>query len=169
VGLLIEQFRAQLWVLRIIQENLQMIIIYFDGLCYPKNPGGVAAYGYLIFRNSDLIHKGFGAIGEGKGMTNNVAEYEGLMAAAQWLNDEDIEEKTVIKGDSQLVIKQMKGEYRVNSATSKKYVPEIKKLLQGKEISFVWIPREENEEADKLSRVAYERFKNKRFFTRLAE
>jgi ribonuclease HI len=135
-----------------------MITIYFDGLCYPRNPGGVAAYGYLVYRNSELIHKGFGAVGEGKGMTNNVAEYEGLLAAAQWFIDEGIKEDIVIKGDSQLVIKQMKGEYRVNSATSKKYVPEIKKLLQREKASFVWIPREENEEADKLSRVAYERF-----------
>ena len=137
---------------------MQIITIYFDGLCYPRNPGGVAAYGYLVYRNSELIHKGFGAVGEGKGMTNNVAEYEGLLAAAQWIVDEEIEEEIVIKGDSQLVIKQLKGEYRVNSATSKKYVPEIKKLLHMKRVSFVWIPREENEEADKLSRVAYERY-----------
>ncbi len=86
-----------------------MITVYFDGLCYPKNPGGVAAYGYLVRRDGELIHKGFGAVGEGKGMTNNVAEYEGLRAAAQWLQDEGIEEKLVIKGDSQLVIKQMTG------------------------------------------------------------
>ena len=73
-----------------------MIIIYFDGLCYPRNPGGVAAYGYLVYRNSELIHKGFGAVGEGKGMTNNVAEYEGLLAAMQWIVDEGIEEVIVI-------------------------------------------------------------------------
>lgn len=136
-----------------------MITIHFDGLCYPKNPGGVAAYGYLAHRDGKLIHQGFRAVGEGKGMTNNVAEYEGLMAAAQWIADEEITEKIVIKGDSELVIKQMNGQYRVNSATSKKYVPEIKKLLQGKDVSLVWVPREENEEADKLSRVAYERYK----------
>jgi ribonuclease HI len=91
-------------------------------------------------------------------MTNNVAEYEALMAAAQWLVDEGIEDKIVIKGDSELVIKQMKGQYKVSSATSKKYVPEIKKLLQGKDVSFSWVPREENEEADGLSRMGYESF-----------
>jgi ribonuclease HI len=138
---------------------MAMITIHFDGLCYPKNPGGVAAYGYLAHRDGKLIHQGFRAVGEGKGMTNNVAEYEGLMAAAQWIADEEITEKIVIKGDSELVIKQMNGQYRVNSATSKKYVPEIKLLLQGKDVSLVWVPREENEEADKLSRVAYERYK----------
>jgi len=135
-----------------------MITVYFDGLCYPKNPCGVAAYGYLIYRDGQLIHKGFRAVGEGKGMTNNMAEYEGLMAAAQWLRDEGIEDKIVIKGDSQLVIKQMKGEWKISSATSKKYVPQIRNLLHGKDVSFVWVPREENEEADELSRVAYNRY-----------
>jgi len=135
-----------------------MITVYFDGLCYPKNPCGVAAYGYLVYRDGKPIHKGFRAVGEGKGMTNNVAEYEGLMAAAQWLKDEGILEKIVIKGDSQLVIRQMRGEWKISSATSKKYVPQIRKLLQGKDVSFFWVPREENEEADKLSRVAYQRY-----------
>jgi ribonuclease HI len=135
-----------------------MITIYFDGLCYPKNPGGVAAYGYLVYRDNEPIWRGFGGVGEGRGMTNNVAEYEALMAAAHWLVDEGIEDKIVIKGDSELVIKQMKGQYKVSSATSKKYVPEIKKLLQGKDVTFSWVPREENEEADKLSRMGYESF-----------
>ena len=136
-----------------------MITAYFDGLCYPKNPCGVAAYGYLIYRDGEIIHRGFRAVGEGKGMTNNVAEYEGLKAAAMWLHDNGIEEKILIKGDSQLVMKQMKGEWQVNSATSKKYVPEIKQLFQGMDVTFQWVPREKNEEADKLSRVAYERFR----------
>ncbi|HNY34348.1 MAG TPA: ribonuclease HI [Methanothrix soehngenii] len=135
-----------------------MITINFDGLCYPKNPGGVAAYGYLVSRDGKPIWRGFGGVGEGKGMTNNVAEYEALMAAAQWLVDEEIDEKILIKGDSELVIKQMKGQYKVTSATSKKYVPEIKRLLQGKDVSFEWVPREENEEADGLSRMGYESY-----------
>jgi ribonuclease HI len=139
-----------------------MITIYFDGLCHPKNPCGVAAYGYLIYRDGELIHRGFGAVGEGKGMTNNVAEYEGLKAAVQWLIDEGIEDRITVKGDSQLVIRQMKGEWKVNSATSRKYVPEIRKLLQGKDVSFFWVPREENEEADGLSRVGYERYRSQR-------
>jgi ribonuclease HI len=139
-----------------------MITIYFDGLCYPRNPGGVAAYGYLVYRDKELIHRGFGAVGEGRGMTNNVAEYEGLMAAARWLADEGIDEKISIKGDSELVIKQMKGEYRIASATSRKYVPEIKRLLEGRSVSFSWVPREKNEEADKLSRVAYESYKRRK-------
>jgi ribonuclease HI len=44
-----------------------MITIYFDGLCYPKNPGGVAAYGYLVYRDGEPIWRGFGGVGEGRG------------------------------------------------------------------------------------------------------
>ena len=135
-----------------------MITVYFDGLCYPRNPGGVAAYGYAVYRDGKPIWRGFGAVGEGRGMTNNLAEYEALLAAARWLVDEGIEEKTVIKGDSELVIKQMKGEYRISSATSRKYAPEIKRLLQGRDVSFSWVPREENQEADRLSRQGYEAY-----------
>ncbi|MDM7933961.1 MAG: ribonuclease HI [Methanothrix sp.] len=136
-----------------------MITVYFDGLCYPRNPGGAAAYGYLIYRDGRLIQKGCRVVGEGEGMTNNVAEYEGLMAAARSLRDIQRGEKIVIKGDSRLVIKQMRGEWQVRSETSRRYVPRIRGLLQGLDVSFVWVPREENEEADRLSRMAYERYK----------
>jgi ribonuclease HI len=137
-----------------------MITVYFDGLCYPVNPGGVAAYGYLVQRNGDLIHEGWGAVGEGKGMTNNVAEYEALLAALRWLKRTGVQEKIVVKGDSQLVIKQIRGEWQVKSATSKKYVPQIKKLCKGLDISFQWVKREDNQEADELSRKAYREYKD---------
>ncbi|MDD1752424.1 MAG: ribonuclease HI family protein [Methanotrichaceae archaeon] len=138
-----------------------MITIYFDGLCYPRNPGGVAAYGYLIYRGNELMHNGCGIVGEGMGMTNNVAEYEGLKAALWWLNERGIRDKIEIRGDSQLVIKQLKGEWQIRSETSRKYAPKIQRLLEGKEVSFVWIRRDENEAADRLSRKAYESYKKR--------
>ncbi len=139
-----------------------MITVYFDGLCYPKNPCGVAAYGYLIYRDGELIHRGFGAVGEGRGMTSNVAEYEGLKAAVSWLNDHGIEDSITIKGDSQLVIKQMKGEWEVKSETSRTYVPEIRRMLEGRDVRFIWVPRGMNEEADQLSRTGYEAYKKRK-------
>ena len=74
----------------------------------------------------------------------------------------EIEEKILIKGDSQLVIKQMKGEWQVRSATSRRYVPEVRRLLEGRDVAFAWIPRDENRQADELSRVAFERFISRR-------
>jgi ribonuclease HI len=133
-----------------------MITIYFDGLCRPKNPGGVATYGYLIYRYGEKIKSGYGVIGSGAGMTNNVAEYTALKHAAEWVSRHGGDEEIEIKGDSQLVIHQMNGTWQVRSTTSKKFVPEIRMLLEGRKIQFIWIPREQNVEADKLSNLAYD-------------
>jgi ribonuclease HI len=132
-----------------------MITIYFDGLCRPKNPGGVATYGYLIYQDGKKVKSGYGVIGSGAGMTNNVAEYSALKQAAEWLIRYGGDDEVVIKGDSQLVIHQMNGTWQVKSGTSKKYVPEIRRLLEGRKTRFVWIPREQNVDADELSNLAY--------------
>ena len=138
-----------------------MIDIFFDGLCEPaykggkRNPEGVATYGYIIYRDWKVIAKGYSAIGEGKGMTNNVAEFSALEEAVKWLREQGIEDEMRIKGDSMLVINQMKGEWQVKSDTSKKFVPLIRDLLKDRKVKFTWIPRDENEAADALSRIAY--------------
>jgi ribonuclease HI len=48
----------------------------------------------------------------------------------------------------------MNGTWQIRSETSKKFVPEIRRLLGGRQTRFVWIPREQNAEADQLSNVA---------------
>ena len=145
-----------------------MITVLFDGLCEPgypggpRNPGGVATYGYAIYKDGSSIKKGCRALGEGQGFTNNVAEFSGLKRALEWLAEQDFNDEILIKGDSMLVINQVNGNWQVKSRTSRRFVPEIKKLLQGKKARLQWIPREENSEADMLSRVAYKRYlKNK--------
>ena len=132
-----------------------MITIYFDGLCRPKNPGGVATYGYVIYKDGEKVKSGFGVVGSGAGMTNNVAEYSALKCAAEWVSQNGGDDEIVIKGDSQLVIHQMNGTWQIKSETSKKFVPEIRRLLEGRKTRFIWIPREQNAEADQLSNVAY--------------
>jgi len=132
-----------------------MITIYFDGLCRPRNPGGVATYGYLIYQDRKKVKSGCGVVGSGAGMTNNVAEYSALKRAVEWVIRHGGDDEIVIKGDSQLVIHQMNGTWQIKSETSKKFVPEIRSLLEGRKTRFIWIPREENTEADLLSNVAY--------------
>jgi ribonuclease HI len=132
-----------------------MITIYFDGLCRPKNPGGMATYGYVIHKDGKEVKSGYGVIGTGAGMTNNVAEYSALKRAAVWVSLNSTDDEIEIKGDSQLVIRQMNGIWQVKSETSKKFVPEIRKLLEGRKTRFIWIPREKNAEADRLSNIAY--------------
>ena len=132
-----------------------MITIYFDGLCRPKNPGGVATYGFLIYKDGKKVKSGSGVIGSGAGMTNNVAEYSALKRAAEWVSRHGDDDEIVIKGDSQLVIHQMNGTWQIKSETSKKFVPEIRRLLRSRKMRFIWIPREQNAEADLLSNLAY--------------
>jgi len=138
-----------------------MIIIYFDGLCRPKNPGGVATYGYVIYKDGEKVKSGCGVVGSGAGMTNNVAEYSALKRAAEWVSQNCGEDETVIKGDSQLVIYQMNGTWQIKSETSKKFVPEIRRLMERRKTRFIWIPREQNAEADQLSNVAYSQLSKK--------
>jgi ribonuclease HI len=132
-----------------------MISIYFDGLCRPRNPGGVATYGYVIYRDGKKVKSGSGVIGSGVGMTNNVAEYSALKRAVEWVSRHCVDDEIEIKGDSQLVVHQMNGTWQIKSETSKKFVPEICRLLEGRKTRFIWIPREQNTEADLLSNIAY--------------
>lgn len=135
------------------------IHVYFDGLCQPINPGGIACYAFLIKSESKVLHKDRGLAAEpfSKGATNNVAEYTALVKALEWLVSNNKEREPVrVKGDSKLVISQMMGEFKVKA---KGIVPLFQKaaLLTKKfsDISFQWVPREENREADKLSEEAY--------------
>jgi ribonuclease HI len=139
-----------------------MITIYFDGLCRPRNPGGVATYGYVIYQDGEKVKSGCGVVGSGAGMTNNVAEYSALKHSAEWVRRNGGDDEIVIKGDSQLVIHQMNGTWQIKSETSKKFVPEIRRLLEGRKTRFIWIPREQNAEADLLSNVAYSQSGGKR-------
>ena len=41
-----------------------MITIYFDGLCRPRNPGGVATYGYVIYRDGGKVKSGYGVVSD---------------------------------------------------------------------------------------------------------
>jgi ribonuclease HI len=132
-----------------------MITIYFDGLCRPKNPGGVATYGYVIYKDGENVKSGCGVVGAGAGMTNNGAEYSALKHAMEWVSRNSNDDEIVIKGDSRLVIHQMDGTWQIKSATSNKFVPEIRRLLEGRKTRFIWIPREQNAEADLLSNIAY--------------
>ena len=132
---------------------------YFDGLCQPVNPGGLACYGFLVKKDGKVIYRERGLAAEpfSKQATNNVAEYTALVKALEWLVTNGLESGPVqVKGDSKLVISQMRGEFKIKN---KALVPLFQKaaLLRAKfaDITFQWIPRQENWEADRLSEEAY--------------
>ncbi len=133
-----------------------MIEIHFDGLCEP-NPGGVATYGFVIRREGRKIHEGHGLACPPKTpqCTNNVAEYTGLIKALEYVAGAKPAESVVARGDSELVVRQLLGEYKVKSpllAPLYRRVCELVSRLPS--IRFELVPREENREADALTNLA---------------
>jgi ribonuclease HI len=136
-----------------------LIEVYFDGLCQPVNPGGIACYGFVVKSNGKTIYSGYGVAGApfSKDSTNNVAEYTALVKALEWLISNKLASSRVeIKTDSQLVVNQLEGNYKVKA---KRIIPLYKQVLLLKakfsEIRIMWVPREKNREADRLTNIAY--------------
>lgn len=135
-----------------------MIIVNTDGLCEP-NPGGIATYGWVAYEGQEKIGEGCEVVAEGPKATNNVAEYSGIIAALRWLLKNGLEKKEIVlRSDSQLCIKQLTGVYKVRAPGIIPLYQEATNLLTNfNHIELEWVRREENEEADELSRKAKER------------
>ena len=121
--------------------------MHFDGGADP-NPGKAGA-GAVIYKNGEEFKTVSVYVGEKE--TNNTAEYVGLIEGLKLAINSNIA-NLVVKGDSQLVIKQMKGEYKVKAENLK--ILQIKaKLLAEKfeNIEFIHIKRELNKRADELA------------------
>ena len=126
-----------------------MIRAYIDGGAR-GNPGP-AGYGVRIEEaDGTLIEELFGGLGI---TTNNVAEYNGLLAALQWALDHNLTAITV-KGDSLLIIEQMRGNYKVKNEGLKPLHMKARMLvMQIGNVKFEHVPRELNKDADRLSNV----------------
>ncbi len=134
-----------------------MIEVWTDGLCEPINPGGTGCAGYVIKKNGKVVEQGSESLGASKDMTNNVAEYSALIRALQVVKKLGLdEEKILLRSDSKLLVSQMKGKWKVRGTRIVPLHSKAAELTKGLDIVFQWIPREENEEADRLCRVAYE-------------
>ncbi len=137
-----------------------MLRVFFDGLCEPENPGGVACYGFVVYRMSSqgelMVREDCGVASEpGPDSTHNVAEYTGLIKALEWIQTHLDDRELEILGDSRLVIEQVNGHYQVKAS---RIIPLYKKttsLLEPFQWAARWIPREENTVADELSLKAY--------------
>ncbi len=92
---------------------------FIDGLCEPVNPGGVATYGLVVYdRNMVKVHEESKFVGKGDGMSNNVAEYSGLVALLEYLIQNDVHGNISVKLDSKLVVEQMAGKWKVKNGLS---------------------------------------------------
>jgi ribonuclease HI len=165
------------------------LLLYFDGLCEPVNPGGVACYGWAIMYYEDdgewhvwACESGF--IEEGPAATNNVAEWSALKFALYYLVRNQWTGKLTIKGDSNLVIEQLVGNWRCNGKRLIEFrdcclnyleelgLANIQRNKKGKitavehKFTAMWIPRDQNKRADALSNQAYENHTGKKVMPR---
>jgi len=126
------------------------VVAYTDGASR-GNPGP-AAYGVVVYDAAGKeLHTGSRALGRA---TNNQAEYQGAIAAleaALGLGAREVE----LRMDSELVIRQLSGRYRVRNPG---LIPLHKRILALRErfdrVALVHVPREQNRVADKLANQA---------------
>jgi len=111
------------------------------------NPGP-AAYGYVLEADDGTL---LAAHGERIGVaTNNVAEYRALIAGLEKALELGVDEVGVVS-DSELLVKQMTGEYRVKNEALKKLNDQAERVARRiGEVSYTAVRREHNELADRL-------------------
>lgn len=124
------------------ENDSKSAVLYFDGACR-GNPGA-AATGYVLETMQNVLHDGR-SLGE---QTNNEAEYKALLdglreAKAHGVTDIDIH------GDSQVIIRQVTGDYDCNASNLAPLLDDVHEALDGFDSwTITHVPREENEGAD---------------------
>jgi probable phosphoglycerate mutase len=86
--------------------------------------------------------------------TNNVAEYSAVIFALEAAFEIDPEAEIVVRMDSKLVVEQMSGRWKIKHPDMLSLGAKVQQLISGKNVEFVWIPREQNVLADALANKA---------------
>ena len=141
-----------------IQREAGRILVSCDGLCEPRNPGGTATFGWVARRGGELLASDCGVVARGHRATNNLAEYTAIIEALRWLDEAGHAGETIVlRSDSQLAIYQLDGIYAVRSPSIRPLWSEASRLARRfADLRFEWVRREQNKEADALTRKAYE-------------
>ncbi|MDQ3121102.1 MAG: ribonuclease HI family protein [Actinomycetota bacterium] len=118
------------------------------------NPGP-AAYGFVLEAEDGTV---LDARGEAIGVaTNNVAEYSALVAGLERAVEVGVEELEVVS-DSELLVKQMRGEYKVkNRALQERFLDASRLARRIRRVKYTAVRREHNELADSLVNEALDR------------
>jgi ribonuclease HI len=132
------------------------VVVHFDGACEPARGGGVATFGFTVdgqgFRYEEF---GLATRPYSERSTNNVAEYVAAIRALEWLQEQGYTGPARLTGDSQLVIRQMTGEYAVKTPHLLAYRERLVQLASRfRSVEYRWVPREQNTRADALSKEA---------------
>jgi len=140
-----------------VQEKPQYSIFVDGSSRGNPGPAGVGVAAFIVGDDDPAVE-----ISKYIGLTtNNVAEYEAVIHALKWMIDSGIHQ-AAIKLDSELVFKQLSGNYRVKSPHIKLLVKRVNVLRSQIEgVSFELIPREKNKLANRLAQTASKKVKVK--------
>lgn len=125
----------------------------FDG-AITYNPGGLASYGFIVFKDKEILARKNSTIGSGKDFSCNVAEYVGFIKLMEFFIENKFEDFDIdVFSDSQLLVKQMNGELGAKKGSYKKYYFIAKEMLKKfYNLKIEWVRREDNYLADEISR-----------------
>jgi ribonuclease HI len=138
------------------KDNYAAVTLSFDGAC-KDNPSGKAGCGWTLISDSDQskIAEGRRYLGS-SGYTNNVAEYFGLIEGLKYIRSSGIEIGILrVKGDSQLVLNQIDGSYKVRNARLRPLRSRANDMLS-RHGGYILehVERDENKDADRLANEA---------------
>lgn len=114
------------------------------------NPGPAASAFVVFDESGQVVYQAGKYLGEG---TNNQAEYEAVWLAVNWLGQNYPQAEVEFRLDSQLVVNQLKGNFKVKDPELKIKYSEIKSLIENcklKIVNFSYVPRIKNFLADNL-------------------
>jgi len=118
------------------------------------NPG-IAAWGVVLLDAGGASLEGHaGVLGHA---TNNVAEYQGLIQALRIARDREAADVEIL-ADSELIVRQIQGRYRVKHPDLKLLYAQAMRLIESLEsFRISHVRREKNKEADRMVNVALDR------------
>lgn len=141
------------------------IVIHTDGLCEPVNPGGIATAAWVAKRRGKVLGTGCRVVAVGKGTTGNMAEYCAIIDGLQWAADRGLM-GVEVRSDSQTCVGQICGLWQVRSPALQALCARAQDLVARTRASLVWVPRDQNLEADALSVRAWEGYTGNRLAKR---
>jgi ribonuclease H / adenosylcobalamin/alpha-ribazole phosphatase len=134
--------------------SVEHVIVEADG--GSRGNPGPAGYGAVVLDGATgaVLRERSEALGHA---SNNVAEYRGLIAGLAAARDLGAR-RVSVRLDSKLVVEQMSGRWRVKHPDMRALVRDAADLVQDfDEVTFQWVPREENTRADRLANEAMDR------------
>lgn len=158
-------------------NEIESLLLHVDGGCEPKNPGGVATAGWVLYEfhePNNPIAEQFAVVSQGGNLsTNNYGEYSSLELALDFLIKNNWKGDLTIRADSKLLVEQVRGSWKCKAEHLKIKRDLIRVQLnklglqiitkdnpiadEGRKSCFLeWIPREINEYANDLCRKAYQ-------------